>query len=188
MSMFVISVTPIISSVSQPSATLLGEPAAIFCLATGYPIPTLTWQLDGVEIAEDNRISIFTFSPQLEEGTIESSGFLPGSDGESISDLLTRAGVEVDAITSLGELGTVSVLSLAGVVREDMGDYTCTASNQLPQTTLLTTSSTVPLVVLGKISRASLSNRSTCSSMLPQNVLIDQEVSQQLMLALSQLN
>ena len=57
----------------------------------------------------------------------------------------------VERITSLGGLGIVGVLSIDGVVREDTGNYTCTVSNQLPQTTVITkTSDAVPLVVLGK--------------------------------------
>ncbi len=59
--------------------------------------------------------------------------------------------IDMDRITSLGELGVVGVLSFASVVREDTGSYTCTATNELPETrTIPTTASAVPLVVLGK--------------------------------------
>ena len=57
-----------------------------------------------------------------------------------------------DMITSLGELGIVSVLSFDDVIREDTDSYTCTISNELPQTTRITrTSDPVPLVVLGEM-------------------------------------
>ena len=53
---------------------------------------------------------------------------------------------------SLGDLGIVGVLRIDSVLRGDTGDYTCTASNQLPQTTVITaTSDPVPLVVLGEL-------------------------------------
>ena len=53
---------------------------------------------------------------------------------------------------ALGELGLVSVLSFEAVVREDTAEYTCTASNMLPQTTTLeNTSSPISLTVLGKV-------------------------------------
>ena len=56
-----------------------------------------------------------------------------------------------DVINSLGELGIVSVLSFDSVILEDTDNYTCTISNELPQTThIMKTSDPVPLVVLGK--------------------------------------
>ena len=142
---------PIIRAVSRPNDTRLSQPVAIFCLATGSPIPSFTWQQNGADVANEDRINIFTFTPELVDGGYESSGFVAGSGQEDISDLLMGAGVTMEMVMSLGELGAVGVLSIRGVVREDMGDYTCTASNELPQTTPLSTTSTVTLVVLGKI-------------------------------------
>ena len=143
--------TLIITTVSRPNDTLLSQPVAIFCLATGSPIPSFTWQRNGADIADKDRINIFTFTPELANREYESSGFVAGSGQEDISDLLMGTGVTMEMVMSLGELGAVGVLSIRGVVREDMGDYTCTASNELPQTTPLSTTSTVTLVVLGKI-------------------------------------
>ena len=142
---------PIIRAVSRPNDTLLSQPVAIFCLATGSPISSFTWQRNGADIADEDRINIFTFTPELVGGGYESSGFVAGSGQEDISDLLMGTGITMEMVMSLGELGAVGVLSIRGVVREDMGDYTCTASNELPQTRPLRTTSTVPLVVLGKI-------------------------------------
>ena len=141
---------PIIRAVSRPNGTLLSQPVAILCLATGSPIPSFTWWQNGADIADEDRINIFTFTPELVDGGFESSGFVAGSGQEDISDLLMGTGVTMEMVMSLGELGAVGVLSIRGVVREDMGDYTCTASNELPQTTPLSTTSTVSLVVLGK--------------------------------------
>ena len=88
------------------------------------------------------------------EEEFEGSGFRSVSGGgESISSLLMmNTKFDRDVITSLGELGIVGVLSFDDVIREDTDNYTCTISNELPQTTRITrTSDPVPLVVLGKM-------------------------------------
>ena len=140
--------------ITQPSDTLLGEDVAVFCLATGYPIPSVTWQKNGVNIdSEADRISIFDFFSQLKNGTFESNGF---SGGGSIVDLLTdNTDLDSGRIVDLGELGRVSVLSFTGVERGDTANYTCTISNQLPQTTQISrTSNSVPLIILGECKRS----------------------------------
>ena len=149
-------VIPILRGISQPNNVFLRESVAIFCLATGYPIPTFTWQKNGVDFGGNSgdRINIFNFFPELNTSIneFESSGFRTGGGGESISNLLMRnTEFDRDVITSLGELGIVSVLSFDGVIREDTDNYTCTISNELPQTThIMRTSDPVPLVVLGE--------------------------------------
>ena len=85
----------------------------------------------------DGRISTFTFD-------IGSSG------SGSIRNILDS--VTGFNISSLGELGVVSVLSFDHLERGDTANYTCTATNILPQTTTLTAlSPSIPLVVLGKL-------------------------------------
>ena len=56
----------------------------------------------------------------------------------------------MEDILALGELGVVSVLSIDSVVREDTAEYTCTASNVLPQTTTLMVAADINLIVLGE--------------------------------------
>ena len=64
---------------------------------------------------------------------------------------MLHSDLAAENITSLGELGVVGVLRIDSVVRGDTGNYTCTASNQLPQTIVITaTSDPVPLIILGK--------------------------------------
>ena len=57
----------------------------------------------------------------------------------------------VDLVLQLGELGVVGLLSFNETVRGDTANYTCTATNSLPETTTLTAvSDDIPLVILGK--------------------------------------
>ena len=141
--------------ISRLPDTLLDGDVAVFCLATGYPIPYITWQKNGANIdSEVGRFSIFVFLPQLENDTFESSGFMMGSGGGNIADLLRgNSGFTSERVIALGGLGIVSTLSFASVEREDTANYTCTASNQLPQTTRISRrSNSVPLIILGEYS------------------------------------
>ena len=123
----------------------------MFCLATGSPIPTISWQQDGRPVSRSDRINIFTFAPRLDSDN-DTDFTSPNSRVSSITNLLMmNSDLPVQRITSLGGLGIVGVLSIDVVVRGDTGNYTCTVSNQLPETTVITeTSDAVPLVVLGK--------------------------------------
>ena len=89
----------------------------------------------------DGQVSTFTF-----DISNRSSSFGTGS----IQDILDS--ITGFNISSLGELGVVSVLSFDRLERGDTANYTCTATNTLPQTTTLTAlSPSIPLVVLGKL-------------------------------------
>ena len=80
----------------------------------------------------------------------ENSGFM-GNDsiGELIESMTEFNSCD---LRSLGELGVVSMLIFDRLEREDTANYTCTATNMLPQTTTLTAlSPSIPLVVLGKL-------------------------------------
>ena len=57
-----------------------------------------------------------------------------------------------EQILGLGELGIVSLLSFEETVRGDTANYTCIATNALPEsTTLMDVSGNIPLVVLGAL-------------------------------------
>ena len=64
-----------------------------------------------------------------------------------------RNGLQVDSFSSMDELVLVGVLYFKNVVREDTSsNYNCIASNELVQTTIISTpSSLVSLTVLGKL-------------------------------------
>ena len=97
----------------------------------------------------DDRISTFSFDVGSGSSSFESSGFRSNGSFEGLIESMTEFNTR--DLHSLGELGVVSVLSFDQLEREDTANYTCTATNMLPQTTTLTAlSPSIPLVVLGK--------------------------------------
>ena len=81
----------------------------------------------------------------------ESSGLRNGREC-ILNFLMMNTEINRNVITSLGELGIVGVLCFDDVIREDTDNYTCTISNELPQTTRITgTSNPVSLIVLGEM-------------------------------------
>ena len=136
---------PTINNVSSLTEVNVSLSATLVCLTTGFPLPSITWQKEGEEVmlTMDGRISTFIGNVS---SSFESSG--NGSIGgllESMTEFNTRD------LRSLGKLGVVSVLRFDRLEREDTANYTCTATNMLPQTTTLTAlSPSIPLVVLGK--------------------------------------
>ena len=101
-------------------------------------------------VAMDGRISTFTFDIGNRSSSFESSGFMGSGSIEGLIESMTEFNTR--DLRSLGELGVVSLLSFDRLEREDTANYTCTATNMLPQTTTLTAlSPSIPLVVLGKL-------------------------------------
>ncbi len=147
------TVTPRVVNISDLTEVDVTLPATLACLTTGYPLPFITWQKDGVGLKQsiDARVTYFSFdiSPEMGGNTsvYESSGY-KGSG--SISGLVQMAGFSMEEVESLGELGVVGVLVFEMVEREDTAMYTCTATNSLPETMELeAVSQPVQLVVLG---------------------------------------
>ena len=98
----------------------------------------------------DGRISTFSFDTGSMSSSFESSGFMSSGSIEGLIESMT--GFNTRDLRSLGELGVVSVLSFDQLEREDTANYTCTATNSLPQTITLTAlSPSIPLVVFGKL-------------------------------------
>lgn len=86
---------------------------SIFCVVAGYPVPTITWQHNGTDVISDNRVSIFLFDNESNE--------------ESVSNVLE------DEVSISSPMEVLSVLRISSV-KTDTGHYTCTATNHLPQT------------------------------------------------------
>ena len=101
----------------------------------------------------DGRITAFHFGI-VSGSSFESSGFMGNGTIEGLLEAMTE--FNMNDIRLLGELVLVSVLSFDRLERGDTANYTCTATNMLPQTTTLTAlSPSIPLVVLGKLMQSS---------------------------------
>ena len=120
----------------------VGMPAALACLVTGYPLPSIAWRKGGEELSTNSRIDIIKFPAK---NNIQYNG--------SVVDLLMMyTTFTVDQVLQLGELGVVGLLSFEETVRGDTANYTCTATNSLPGTAMLTTTSgNISLVILGEL-------------------------------------
>ena len=144
--------SPVIESVSDATDVIIDNSTYLVCLATGFPIPTISWLKDNNSInlysnvSLNMRIDIFEFDARDDSDV--SSGFM-GSG--SLQEFLSSTSVSASEIMALGELGVVSFLRFYDVVREDTAMYSCVAVNELEQTTRLRNeSSRVQLTVLGK--------------------------------------
>ncbi len=150
--------TSVVRDTSSLTEVRLNSPAVLACLTTGYPLPSISWTKDGepVNIYRDDsllaRLDIVEFAATVmgdDSTAFESSGYTGSGSIEGL--LMMQTDVTVDQVRQLGELGVVSLLSFEETERGDTGNYTCTATNMLPQTTTLTTSSdNIPLVILGE--------------------------------------
>ena len=137
---------PVIVRVSNDTDVVISNATYVVCLATGYPVPTVTWLKDGApinlynDVSLNMRVDIFEFDSRNISNEI--SGFMGGVSLERFLNESTE--------TSLGELDIVSFLRFHSVVREDTAAYSCVASNRLEQTTTLRdTSGPVQITVLG---------------------------------------
>ena len=138
--------------VSDATDVIIDNSTYLVCLATGFPIPTISWLKNSSsinlysDVSLNLRIDIFEFDARNESDV--SSGFM-GSG--SLQEFLSSTTLSASEIMDLGELGVVSFLRFYDVVREDTAMYSCVAVNELEQTTRLRNeSSQVQLTVLGK--------------------------------------
>ena len=137
------------SSLTEVNASLS---TSLVCLTTGFPLPSITWQKEGEEVMFilDGRISAFHFGISSGSSSFDYSGFVGNGTIEGLLEAMME--FNMNDICSLGELVVVSVLSFDHLERGDTANYTCTATNMLPETTILTVlSPSIPLVVLGKL-------------------------------------
>ena len=138
--------------VSDATDVIINNSTYLVCLATGFPIPSVTWLKEGSsinlysDVSLNMRIDIFEFDARNESDV--SSGFM-GSG--SIEQFLSSTAISASEIMALGELGVLSFLRFYDVIRDDTATYSCVAMNALPQTTRLRNESNpVQLTVLGE--------------------------------------
>ena len=145
---------PVIEQVSKNTDVVIDNPTYLVCLATGFPIPTITWLKDGtaIDLYSDVLLNI-----RIEfDARNVSSGFMTLCSG-SVEEFLNRS-TEISSsdIIEHGDLGVVSFLRFYDVERDDTARYSCVAVNELPETTRLrNVSDPVQLTVLGKFSLTS---------------------------------
>ena len=133
--------------ITLPMNTLLIESVAIFCHATGFPRPNVAWLKDGQQL--DSKI-IFSFDPTLVVMENETFDFISDNFTGNITEVILN-GIEVSRYNTMDSFSTVGVLFFNQITREDNGNYTCIASNKLPQTTnAVVLSHSVRLLVLSK--------------------------------------
>ena len=142
---------PLISSVSYITEVRLGMPAVLVCLVTGYTLPSIVWRKDGEEFSNSSRVN--NFESSSEKAAANGSSFQASGWNGCVADLLMmHTSFTVDQVLQLGELGVVGLLSFEETVRGDTANYTCTAANSLPETTMLKTiSSNILLAILGML-------------------------------------
>ncbi len=149
MMVFILIVSPTLvgNMITSPQATLLGESVAIFCQTTGFPIPSISWQRNGVSIVNsNNRFTIFSFSPN------RNTDFASDTYNGNITEIILRNGLDVASFDTRDDLGSVGVLLIQNVVLEDSSTYNCLATNELPQTMVISIiSEAVSLTVRGKV-------------------------------------
>ena len=125
------TVPPSIIAVSSSVSQSVNTSATVYCLFSGYPIPTVVWWKDAAPLTNDSTISVTT---QLVMSAL----------GSHLLDQLN--------VTYTGNAKVVSVLQLIGLQRADNGNYACQATNSMTTTgTYNATSATISIIVLGKL-------------------------------------
>ncbi len=140
MMIFILIVSPTLvgSMITTPQATLLGESVAIFCQTNGFPIPSISWQRNGVSIDNsNNRFTIFSFPPN------RNTDFASDTYNGNITEIILRNGLNVSLFDTRDDLSAVGVLLIPNVTLEDSNTYSCLLYNQLPQTMTISIKSEV---------------------------------------------
>ena len=120
---------PTITTVSSSLSQIVNHSATVYCLALGYPLPTVVWSKDGAPLASDSAITVTTQSVATS------------------SQLLDQL-----KVTNTRNANVVSVLQFSGLQRADNGMYSCQATNSLAATgTYNAISDTISVIVLGKL-------------------------------------
>ena len=112
---------PTIVQHSSNTAVVAGiDSLALVCLATGYPIPSISWLKDNVPLntttSMNGRINAIEFSTQpisRNNSNLAGRSFL---GNETIQEFLNQyTDISVDDITELGEIGVASLIKFFNV-------------------------------------------------------------------------
>ena len=137
---------PTIQASSVSINQVVNTSATLFCLVSGYPLPTISWVKDGVVVIGDSSITITTQS----------------ATGVSNLKVLKQLNT-----TFTGDVGVVSLLRISSLKRKDNGNYVCRAMNSFMETGSFSTStSTISILVFGE----NLKNFEYCSKFISADV------------------
>ena len=109
------------------NVSIMVENITLHCLASGFPIPNITWILnDSMIVADNDRITIITTdSPDLIPGFSSDGSF----SGSGFSQFNLGSG-SATSIKITDPFGTVSsVLTIRRTVIADSGNYQCVANS-----------------------------------------------------------
>ena len=125
------AVTPVVYNISSPLTAVISTNTSLFCVATGFPLPTIYWLKNGVNISYTELIQSTTVTAAdligVETVSLPDGGHVDVDT--AISSLLVSGNIPL-----LSELGGVGILAFSSVVRNDTANYTCVASNYQPLT------------------------------------------------------
>ncbi len=94
---------------------------------------------------------MFTFAPRIVALENDTMDFVSNNYDGSVIELIEDNGLNPEMYNTMNNQSTVGVLLFEQVTRENNGDYSCIAYNQLPQTSVASiTSDAVLLHVLGE--------------------------------------
>ncbi|XP_011404665.2 PREDICTED: receptor-type tyrosine-protein phosphatase delta-like isoform X2 [Amphimedon queenslandica] len=108
-----VHVRPIVYTISNSLSLLIENSTSLHCVATGYPFVSITWKKNGQNISETTPNITMTTTPV------------------SLSNYPVNM-----SILDVARLGSVGELAFVSVTRNDTANYTCVASNYLPDTNL----------------------------------------------------
>ena len=146
---------PNIEQLSSNTLVVAGtDSLTLVCLATGYPVPSISWLKDDVPFNSNMdtslSINVTEFSTRMGTESINealvSSGFVGNATVQEFLNQYTD--ISLTDITQLGELGVVSLIRFFNASQENSGSYRCIATNEL-KTQLRVISQPIDVTVVG---------------------------------------
>ena len=122
------TVPPSVLASSMTVRTVVNTSATLFCVVTGFPMPSVFWLKDNAPLM-NFRVNITTQSATSGAGS---------------------ALIEQLNISFTGDIGIISLLDFDSIQRRDNGQYACQAANNFSETGIFNATSTpISLIVLG---------------------------------------
>ena len=124
------TVPPSVLASSMTVSTVVNTSATLFCVVTGFPVPTVFWLKDN--------------SPLTNYGVKITTQSAAGGAGSALIEQLNIS------FTGDTGIGVISLLDFDFIQRRDNGQYVCQAANNFSETGIFNATSTpISLIVLG---------------------------------------